>query len=407
MLLGETVDTNSAWLSRQLAAMGVRVVRRVTVEDDEGAIRHAVGEALGSVDVVMVSGGLGPTPDDVTRDAVAALLDRPLRVDPVLRSALDERFRARGYDAMPETNLCQAQVPKDALVLGNPIGTAPALALEVGDRTVILCPGVPRELRSIFEELAEPYLLAFLEGRLRPIRSCMIHTTGIPESELAQLLAGREAEQPPDADLAFLPEMAGVSLRLTARGIEDLAESERVLDQAEATIAPFVAPYRFHAESGDLVEAVAEALTRRGKTVATAESCTGGGVAKRLTDRAGSSAYFLGGVVSYANEAKVSALGVDPELIAARGAVSPEVAEAMARGAAERFGADAGIGVTGVAGPSGGTETKPVGTVWYAVSLDDRTVVRNERFGGDRSFVRVRAGQAALMLLLRMLEGSA
>jgi nicotinamide-nucleotide amidase len=235
----------------------------------------------------------------------------------------------------------------------------------------------------------------------------MLHTTGVPESELAQLIADIEAERPAGADLAFLPGVAGVSLRLTARGIEDPAHADMVLDQAEAIIAPVVSSYRFHAEGGDLVDAVAEALTQRGKTVATAESCTGGGVAKRLTDRAGSSAYFLGGVVSYTNEAKVSILGVDAAVIEDHGAVSREVAVGMAQGARERFVADAGIGITGVAGPSGGTDTKPVGTVWYAVSLDDRTAAREERFPGDRAFVRARAGQAALMLLLRMLEGSA
>jgi nicotinamide-nucleotide amidase len=240
--------------------------------------------------------------------------------------------------------------------------------------------------------------------RLPPVYMRVLHTTGIPESLLSQ----RVDEVLPDdlgpVRLAFLPDRRGVDLRLTAVGVEE-AEADRWFDRVEEALAPIVDPWRFDAIGGDLVEAVSEALRRADTTVATAESCTGGLVAERLTDRPGSSDVFLGGVVAYSDSAKTELLGVSSELLAEHGAVSEEVARALAEGAVSRFGAGAGIGITGVAGPGGGTEAKPVGTVWYAVALDGRIAARRERFPGDREEVRDRSAQAALALLLRALEG--
>ncbi len=407
LLLGETVDTNSAWLARELHGLGMSVEATVTVGDREADIREAVSRALERADAVLVTGGLGPTPDDLTRNAVADLLNRDLRVDPSLRDALEARFRARGYDRMPETNLQQVQVPSGALVLANPIGTASGLVLEEDGKCVILFPGVPAELKRIFAESAAGYLQESFPGRLWPTRYRDVYTTGIPESELALLLGPHLEAGLGGVDVAFLPGVAGVALRLTVRDAADGERAAVLLDRAEGLLEPVLAAYRYRARSGDLVEAVADALRQAGKRLATAESCTGGGVAKRLTDRPGSSDYFVGGAVSYSNEAKATLLGVDPGVIEREGAVSESVAEAMALGVAERLGAEAGLGITGVAGPDGGTEAKPVGTVWYAVSLDGRVVARTERFPGDRAVVRARAGQAALALLLRMLEGAA
>ncbi len=378
---------------------------RFTVSDQDAEIREAVARALERADVILVSGGLGPTPDDRTRDAVADLLQRPLAVDPTLLARLEERFRARGYDRMPPTNLAQASVPEGALVLGNPVGTAPCLALETDGKAILLFPGVPRELRRVFDDLAEPYLREFLGGRLSPIVHREIHTTGMPESELAHRLAPVLDQLDSAVDVAFLPEIAGVTLRLSVRGVATDDGAAEELDRVEAALATVLGPFRFDAGSGDLVDAVADALLERGLTVATGESCTGGLIAKRLTDRPGSSAWFLGGVVAYANHAKSDVLGVEPGVIETRGAVSRSVAAALALGAARRFGARCGIGVTGVAGPAGGTEDKPVGTVWYAAAVDDRVAVRHQRFTGDREAVRARAAQAALALLLRTLDG--
>ncbi len=404
ILLGETVDTNAAWLGRALARRGIAVTRRATVADIDSEIRRAVGEAMAAVDFVVVSGGLGPTPDDLTRDSVAALLGRPLHLDEALLEALKVRFRDRGFGELPATNLSQAMIPEGALALANPHGTAPGLAMESDGSMVVLLPGVPRELRGIFEQGVVPLIEERFGDRLVPVRLRYIHTTGIPESRLAELVAERLPADTGPVSLAFLPDLRGVELRLTARGV-GREEAERWLDALEEALEPAVGPWRFRAEEGDLVEAVGSALKGRGLTLATAESCTGGLIAKRITDRPGASEYFLGGVVAYANEVKVGQLGVDARVLDEHGAVSEPVALAMALGAAERLGADIGVGVTGVAGPDGGTEEKPVGTVWYAASVHGKAVARMERFTGDREAVRERSAQAVLALLLAHLEG--
>jgi nicotinamide-nucleotide amidase len=405
LLLGRTVDSNAAWLGRELAALGVPVARRHTVGDDDPSIREAVTAALGEAELVLVTGGLGPTRDDRTRDAVAALFQLPLRVDDRLLEAMRERFRARGYARMPETNVSQAQVPEGALVLANPVGTAPGLALVRGGALVVLLPGVPREMKAIFAGDLKRLIVERLGARLRPVRMRSIHTTGIPESALAERV---EAYLPPDLgpiQLAFLPDLTGVELRLTAVDAPTEEEASRWLDRIEQALAPAVEGFGFRAESGDVVEAVAYLLRGSARRLAVAESCTGGLIAKRLTDRAGSSAYFVGGVVAYADSVKLGQLGVDEGALARHGAVSEEVALQMARGVAASLGAEAGLSVTGIAGPEGGSELKPVGTVWYAVSLDGRAAARREVFPGDRHQVRERSAQAALTMLLRRLEG--
>jgi nicotinamide-nucleotide amidase len=406
LLLGKTVDGNSAWLGAALAEMGLPVLKRYTVGDTDDAIQEAVTRALDDADVVLVTGGLGPTRDDRTRDAVAAMFGLPLHVDATLMQAMEARFRARGYTSMPASNVKQAEVPEGARVLANPQGTAPGLAIERGGRWVVLMPGVPREMKAIFTGDLKRLLLDELGPRLRPVFFRTFHTTGIAESDLAERI---EAVLPPDlgpVSVAFLPHITGVDVRLTATDAR-AEEAERWLSDLAGRIAPVVEGYRFDAESGDVVEALASALAGSGRTLAVAESCTGGLVAKRLTDRAGSSAYFKGGVVAYANDAKTALLGVDAGVIAEHGAVSEPVALAMAAGVASVLGADAGIGVTGVAGPDGGTADKPVGTVWYAASVGETSVARKSLFPGDRQQIRERATQAALVLLLRLLEGRA
>lgn len=404
ILLGRTIDTNAAWLGRELADLGIPVARRYTVADLDNEIRRAVAEAMGEADLVLLSGGLGPTPDDLTRDSVADLLGRPLRVDSALLKAVEERFKRRGYEEVPTTNRSQAQVPEGAEVLENAHGTAPGLAMEGEGSLVVLLPGVPRELKSIFRERVRPLLQERFGPRLVPVQIHVIHTTGIPESLLAQRMAEHLPEDTGPVGLAFLPDLRGVDLRFTAQGV-GAEEAERWFRRLEDALEPVLRPWRFEAAGGDLVEAVSDALRSRGSTVAVAESCTGGLVAKRLTDHPGSSDVFVGGVVAYANDAKIRHLGVDPGDIARHGAVSETVARAMARGVADRFGADAGIGVTGVAGPDGGTADKPVGTVWYATALGGQVVAKRARFMGDREAVRERSAQAALALLLGMLEG--
>lgn len=404
LLSGQTVDGNAAWLGRELAALGIPVTRRHTVGDDAGEIRHALADALAVADLVMLTGGLGPTPDDITRDVVAEALGRPLEADEEVLERIRTLYRQRGLDEVPAPNRRVAQVPRGATKLGNPLGTAPGLALDVEDALVVLLPGVPRELKAIFGGDLVPHLRRRFAHRMVPVHIRTLRTTGIPESALAQKVAEALPQGPAPVRLAFLPDERGVDLRMTCFGVGE-EEATRRLDALEGILAPVVAPWRFEASGGDLVEAVTAALRATGRTLALAESCTGGLMAKRVTDLPGSSEVFRGGVVAYENRLKVELLGVDPAVLDRDGAVSGAVARQMALGVAVRLGAEAGVGITGVAGPGGGTEEKPVGTVWFAAAVDGRVEVRRRQFSGDRSGVRERAAQAAFFLLLRLLEG--
>lgn len=405
LLLGKTVDRNAAWLGRRLTSLGIEVERRYTVGDDEADIRETTGRALSEGDVVLFTGGLGPTSDDLTRPVVADVLDAPLREDEELLRSLRRKFRDLGFEEMPESNRSQAELPEGAEVLPNPRGTAPGLLMEGPEgQVVVLMPGVPREMKGIFREHVEEALRRRFGDRLRPVRHRVIHTTGVSESELADRLEGALPPEMGPVRLAYLPDTTGVALRLTARDAESDEEAEGWLDRVEEAILGEVGRYVYESETGDLVEPVSRALEERGYMLATAESCTGGLIAKRVTDRPGSSRVFAGGVVAYSNEVKRDVLGIDPQVIERAGAVSEEVARAMAGGVAAALGCRCGIGVTGVAGPGGGTEAKPVGLVWYAAAVGDRVEARERRFPGDRSSVRERSAQAALALLLEMLR---
>jgi len=351
-----------------------------------------------------VTGGLGPTRDDLTRDVVADLFDAALREDPEVLAALERRFQARGYGRMPESNRTQAMVPEGAMVLPNAQGTAPGLVLERRGRAVVLLPGVPRELQGLFTDHVEAWVRRRFGDRLFSIEHRVLHTTGIPESRLSELVEAVLPQNLGPVSLAFLPDPLGVDLRLTVRGVP-APEASAHLDRLEAVLAPVVAPWRFEASQGDLAEAVVSALRSRRETLAVAESCTGGLVAHRITTIAGVSDVFVGGVVAYANVLKQGLLDVPELVIEAHGAVSEEVAAAMARGVARACDASWGVGVTGVAGPTGGTDEKPVGTVWYAVAGAGQVVTRIARLqGGDRAGIQARAAQGALRLLHERLQ---
>jgi len=371
------------------------------VESIQGAVR--VGLQVG--DLVLVTGGLGPTPDDLTRTAVAALVGAPLVEDAALVEQLRARFRARGYEELPPNNRRMAQVPQGSVTLPNPVGAAPGLVFQLqADKVVVLLPGIPAEMRGIFSGGVVPFLTKVFGTRLRATYHRVIYTTGIPESLLAGEMEGLLPSDLAPVSLAYLPDLRGVRVRLTAQGVGE-GEAEARFDDLERRFEALLRPYRYRSGSGDLAEALGNALATAGTTLATAESCTGGLISKRITDVPGASRYFLGGVVAYSDEVKIRHLGVPRGILEEDGAVSRSVAEAMARGAAERFGADGGIGVTGVAGPGGGTDEKPVGTVWYAAALHGRATARRQRFLGDRDAVRERAAQAAMALLLAGLEG--
>ena len=408
LLFGATVNTNGAWLSRELSDLGLSVCCQGVVGDKKDQISAVVGKALDEVELVIVTGGLGPTHDDLTREAVAELLGLPLDLNEDLLGRLKQRFEALGYETPPQGSEAMATIPRGGRILTNPLGAAPGLALEVsGDRLCVLLPGIPREMRAIFDGDLTALLLDRFARRLQPVVHRSIPTTGVPESVLAAEIAELIGEDLGPVSLAFLPDLRGVRLRLSARaGPEDpeMAVALGHIERVEGDLEPVLRGRRYFGETGDLAEAVGQALLEEGSSLAVAESCTGGLIAKRVTDQPGSSRYFLGGIVAYANEIKTDHLGVPPGVLRDHGAVSREVAEAMASGVAAALGARFGIGITGIAGPDGGTSERPVGTVWYAVFSDRETVARRASFLGGREDIRERAAQAALNLLLRVLE---
>jgi nicotinamide-nucleotide amidase len=398
LLLGFTVDTNSAEIARRAGAIGVRVVRRTSVGDTDAEIGGAVLEALGRTGAVLSTGGLGPTSDDVTKTAVAAALGLPLRFADHVWDDLLERYQGLGRTPSP-SNRTQAMVPEGAVVLRNRWGTAPGLWIDSPRGLVIMLPGVPREMRMLLEHEVLPRLAERAGGRV--VRSRTVRTTAIPESTLADRLGDVEQAVAP-ATLAYLPGVEGVDLRLTVRGLES-GESDRVLERASAEVARRAGEFVYALDESSLAERLVDALRTRGRRVAVAESCTGGLIGGRITDVPGSSDVFDGGVIAYANAVKRRELGVPPEVLDVHGAVSEPVACAMAEAARTRFGTDYGIGVTGIAGPGGGTPEKPVGLVWFAVAGPDGTSAHRSIFPGSREEIRARAAQTGLYLLHRRL----
>lgn len=399
LLLGFTPDTNAAEIARALSAAGVRVVRHASVGDEPEAIRSAVRDALARTGAVLTTGGLGPTRDDVTKLAVAEIFQAPLEFDPAVWTALVARFVRMGRTP-PESNRAQAEVPRGATVLPNRWGTAPGLWLEGGPGLAIMLPGVPGEMRRLLEHEVAPRLATRAGGRV--VRSRLVRTTGIAESALAERMGDIEREVAP-LTLAYLPGSDGVDLRLSAWLLSP-EEADRRLEAGAALLWQRAGDHAYGVDDADLAAAVLEAARTLRLTLVTAESCTGGLVGGRLTAIPGSSEVYLGGVVCYANELKVALLGVEPDLLAQHGAVSEPVALAMARGAVERLGAGAAVSVTGIAGPGGGSESKPVGTVWVGVSAGGRAEARHAVLSGDRQEIRARAAQMALYLLFRNLR---
>lgn len=401
LLLGLTVDTNAAELSRALASAGARVVRRNTVGDAPEAIRRTVEEALRRSGFVIVTGGLGPTHDDVTKKAVAQIFGAPLELDETYLSELKRRFAGLGRGDFPPSNRSQAEIPRGATVLPNPRGTAPGLWLEGPPGTAVLLPGVPHEMRGILEECLLPKLAPKIRGA-SVIRSRTLRTTGITESALASRLAPL-MEQLGPVSLAYLPGTHGVDLRITAWNLtapEADAQLKRVGDLLRSELGHLC----YGENDQDLAQVVLELLRARRWTVAVAESCTGGLLATRLTAVPGASDVFQGGVVCYSNESKVRDLGVDVDAIARYGAVSGPVVTAMVEGVVSRFGTQSGIALTGIAGPTGGSDDKPVGTVWLAALAAGKVRVIERRFPGGREQVRLRSAQAGLDLLRLLIE---
>lgn len=399
------IDTNSLFITEQLNGVGIDVVSKHVAGDDRAVLTHVLRSALAGADLVAVCGGLGPTDDDLTREVVADVLQRPLAEDAAIVEHLKRRYASRGLTTpMPQNNLRQAMVPAGAIVLDNPNGSAPGLWIEHGAQVVVLLPGPPRELKPMMTALAETRLRARGSG-LAIVRR-MIRVSGRFESHVDQAMHPLYEEwagwSPPVA-ATILATLGQIELHLSVRH-PSRDEGAAILERATAQALGVLGEDVFSTDGRRLEEVVGDALAARGLWLAAAESCTGGLVTSRLTDVSGSSRYVGASIVAYANEAKTSLVGVPEALIAAHGAVSEPVARAMAEGIRSRAGADLGLGITGVAGPTGGTPDKPVGTVAVALASADGTAARTFRFFGDRELVKFQASQAALDMVRRHLH---
>jgi len=396
LLTPTRLDTNSLFLTEQLNRLGIEVVRKVVVGDERNQIRDAFREALGRVDLVISIGGLGPTEDDRTRESVAELLGRRLqRNDAVLRN-IEARFRRLGR-AMPEINARQAMVPEGALALENMRGTAPGLWMEADGHIVVLLPGPPQELRPMFTEEIEPRLAKRSTGVKLFRRE--LRVAGMAESEVEQRAAPIYTRHT-DAQTTILASPGEIQLHLRVWS-RDAAAAEKLLNEMVERIALALGENVFTTKGESLEEVVARQLTLNNASIAVAESCTGGLLAERLTSIPGSSSYFLGGVVCYSNHLKSAWVDVPAELIEAKGAVSSEVAHALAEGIRRRSGSTLGLGVTGIAGPGGGSAEKPVGTVHIALTEESNSKERSMLFPGDRDRIRWQASQTALDIVRR------
>jgi nicotinamide-nucleotide amidase len=407
LLLGFTIDTNAAHLARELAAVGVRVARRATVGDEAADIAAAVREALDRTGAVITTGGLGPTSDDLTKPAIAELFGREMMFDDAIWQGLRRLWAGRGWAGEPpETNKLQAMIPRGARVLTNRHGSAPGIWLEDDrGRWVAMLPGVPREMRGMLADELMPRVrevAARSGGASEVIVSRTLRTTGIAESALAERL-GELARGVGTMPLASLPGADGVDLRLTARGL-DAAGARAALDEGVAALRDRVGEFAYGTNDADLAAVVLQRARERGLRIAVAESCTGGLLGARLTAVPGSSDVVLGGVIAYANGVKAGLLGVREADLRAHGAVSEPVVRQMAAGARRATGAEIGIGITGIAGPGGGTPEKPVGTVWVAVDVNGTVAARRPVMVGDRDEIRRRAAQAGLEMVRRALS---
>ena len=405
LLLGYTIDTNAAHLARELAALGVEIVRRSTCGDDPATIADTVREALDRTGAVITTGGLGPTSDDRTKPSVAALFGRPMTLDEEHLEWMRQRWAKRWPERpMPDANRQQAMIPEGAEKLRNNHGSAPGMWLEdERGRWVAMLPGVPREMRGMLADTLLPRIASRLGGERRVVRSRTLRSTGVAESLVAEKVEAIHGVG--DVELAYLPNVDGVDLRVTVRNL-DPAEAEARLQQAAERLRDALGSAIYGEDDTDLAATVLDLCRASGLTVAVAESCTGGMLGERLTAIPGSSDVVRGGVIAYSNAVKRSMLGVSDAMLAEHGAVSEQVARAMATGVRRALDADVALAITGVAGPGGGSTEKPIGTVWIALDLQGSTEAVLLRLWGDRQEIRQRSAQGALNLLRCALESA-
>lgn len=399
ILIGQIVDTNSAWLGQQLSTLGVQVVQISSVSDQRQAIVNALEEAQTRAELILITGGLGPTKDDITKHTLAEYFGSRLEKNEYVYNRLKAWFEQRGR-VMSEMNGRQADLPHNAEILDNEMGTAQGMLWRRQGKLILSMPGVPYEMKWIVKNQLIPLLQR--EFALPVILHRTIMTTGIVESMIAERVASIEAELPDHIKLAFLPRPGIVRLRLSATG-PDRAVLAKEVALFETRLVAELGHHVYGYDDQLLEAAIGENLKTLGAQLTLAESCTGGNIAQLITSIAGASAYFPGGVVSYSNWSKTNLLGVRTETLERQGAVSEATVLEMVAGVRQKFSADYGIAVSGIAGPDGGTAEKPVGTVWIAVQGPQETVARQYNFGTDRALNIERASMQALYLLWKML----
>lgn len=402
LLIGQVVDTNSAWMAAELNKQGWEVTHIATISDEVDAIKSAISSAFSRVDAVLMTGGLGPTSDDVTKPVLCQYFGGKMIFSQEVYEQNLRYFAGRGLQ-MNESTRRQAEVPDVCTVIANPVGTAPIMWFEREGKVLVAMPGVPYEMRVAMQNEVLQRLRRFAGDN-----DAILHRTLMvfrnTESGLSERLAGFEEELPSCIKLAYLPVPGVVRLRLTARG-NDEQELSKILDEMATKLHTILGKDIFCDEDTTLGGALGTMLKERGLTLATAESCTGGNIAHEITAIAGSSAYFNGSVVAYSNDVKHSFLGVSIDDLQQYGAVSKPVVEAMTAGLQQTMGVDCAIATSGIAGPGGATPDKPVGTVWISVRCRDRQCVECAHFNGSRSYIIERATHRALLMLIDLLVG--
>jgi nicotinamide-nucleotide amidase len=396
LLTPHRTDTNSLWLTERLNSIGISLQQKTIVGDEEARLEEAVRDALRRSDVIISTGGLGPTEDDITRKVFARVSGRQLMLDYEVLEQIRERFSSRNLQMTPN-NERQALIPRGAMVLPNPNGSAPGVRMDQDGRLIVLLPGPPRENQPMFNDYIMPELEKLSRGQR--IAKRLLKVTGLGESALDDMISAIYTPYTnPQTTILFTDSEIEIHLTATA---ETIARAEEIVDELADKLEEKLGDHVYTTTGERLESVIGDRLLLKRYTIATAESCTGGLIAERITTVPGASNYFVGSIVSYKEEAKTALLGVPRELIESRGAVSGEVAEAMARGVKERTGATIGLSVTGVAGPGGGTEAVPVGTVYIGLADDIMTSNRRLILPGDRHLIRWRASTAALEMVRR------
>ena len=400
LLIGQVTDTNSGWIARELNHIGWEVTEITTVRDRSREITDALNSSFGRVDVVLMTGGLGPTKDDITKQTLCDYFGGKLVFDESVFANVEAIFRRRKL-TMNDSTRNQAYVPNMCTVIQNPVGTAPVMWFERNGKVLVSMPGVPTEMKTVMKEVVISRLREYFQDHSSILhRTCLV--TDFTESRLSETLSDFEAQLPACIKLAYLPTPGVIRLRLTARGDEE-SYLQKIIDDEFFKLRTILGSHLFCGSDTTLAGALGSILAERGETLATAESCTGGNIAHEITRIAGSSVYFKGSVVAYSNEVKTRVLNVSSEILSGFGAVSRETVLQMVSGVQRLLSSDCAIATSGIAGPGGGSVEKPVGTVWIAVRYGERSEVECFCFEGDREQVIARATQSALLMLIQLM----